>query len=154
MRRHATKRRTTTTSRDAGAAGADSIYGGGLLNWDRLRERTTKDVNDLALADIYLQADALPGTTMPVEVTVQNRGTAWMAVAELTVLVGKSAPQAFTVGTLAPGQTTTRKIHVQVPTLKSGELLQIAAQVLTEDTSGDVRPENNAKAVFFRPAQR
>lgn len=136
---------------DAGAAGTDPIYGGGLLNWDRLRERATKDVNDLALADIYLQAGVLPGTTMPVEVTVQNRGTAWMPVAELTVLVGESAPQKFTVGTLAPGQTTTRKIHVQVPTLQSGEMLQIAARVLTEDVFGDVRPENNAKAVFFRP---
>ena len=138
---------------DAGAAGTDPIYGGGLLNWDRLRERTTKDVNDLALADIYLQPDAMPGTTMPIEVTVQNRGTAWMSVAELTVLVGESAPQEFTVGTLSPGQTTTRKIHVQVPTLQSGEMLQIAARVLTEDASDDVRPENNTKAVFFRPTQ-
>ena len=139
---------------DAGAVGTDPIYGGGLLNWDRLRERTTTDVNDLALADIYLQAGALPGTTMPVEVTVQNRGTAWMAVAELMVLVGESAPQKFTIGALAPGQTTTRKIHVQVPPLQSGEMLQIAARVLAGDASGDVRPGNNAKAVFFRPAQR
>lgn len=138
---------------DAGAAGSDSVYGGGLLNWDRLRERTTKGIVDLALADIYLQTGAQPGTTMPVEVTVQNRGTSWMSAAELTVLIGESAPQEFTVGTLAPGQTTTRKVYVQVPALQSEEVLQIAARVLAEDETYEIRPENNVKAVFFRPLQ-
>jgi hypothetical protein len=138
---------------DAGAAGPDSTYGGGLLNWDRLRERTTTDVSDVALADIYLQPDALPGTTMPVEVTVQNRGTRWLSAAELTILIGESVPQEFTIGTLAPGQTTTRKVYTQVPAMQSGEMLEIAARVLAEDMSDDVRPENNVKAVFFRPVQ-
>ena len=136
---------------DAGAAGVDSVYGGGLLNWDRLRERTTKDIVDIALADIFLQTNAQPGTTMPVEVTVQNRGTFWTSAAELSVLVGDSAPQEFVVGTLAPGQTTTRKVYVQVPSLYSDEALQIAARVLTEDKTDDIRPDNNMKAVFFRP---
>lgn len=139
---------------DAGAAGPDPVYGGGLLNWDRLRERTTTDVVDVALADIYLQSDAQPGTIMPVEVTVQNRGTRWMAAGELMVLIGKSTPQEFTVGTLAPGQTTTRKVHVQVPPLQSDETLQIAARVLAEEASSDVRPENNTKAVFFEPMSK
>jgi subtilisin family serine protease len=136
---------------DAGAAGLDPTYGGGLLNWDRLRERTTTDVSDVALASIYLQPDAQPGTTMPIEVTVQNRGTRWLTAAELTILVGEAEPLEFTVGTLAPGQTTTRKVHTQVPTMQSGETLQIAARVLAEDASGDVRPDNNVKAVFFKP---
>jgi hypothetical protein len=88
---------------------------------------------------------------MPIEVTVQNRGTRWLTAAELTILVGEAEPLEFTVGTLAPGQTTTRKVHTQVPTMQSGETLQIAARVLAEDASGDVRPDNNVKAVFFKP---
>ena len=136
---------------DVGAAGPDSVYGDGSLNWDRLRERATNDVVDVALADIYLQADAQPGTTMPVEVTVQNRGTRWMSAGELKIQVGKSAPLGFTVGTLAPGQTTTRKIHVQVPMPQSDKVLQIAAQVLTEEKTDDIRPENNVKIVSFKP---
>lgn len=138
---------------EAGAAGPDSVYGGGLLNWDRLRERTMKDVDDLALADIYLQPDAQPGTMMPIEVIVQNRGTSWLAKGKLTILVGESAPVEFTVGNLAPGHTTTRKVHTQVPAMHSDETLQIAARVLAEGDSRDVRPENNVKAVFFRPVQ-
>lgn len=139
---------------DAGAAGSDPVYGRGLLNWDRLRERATTDIADLALADIYLQPDAMPGTTMPIEVTVQNRGTRWLSEAELTVFVGESTPLEFTVGTLAPGQTTTRNVYTQVPALQSEETLKIAAHVLSENPSNDVRPENNVKAVFFKPVQR
>ena len=77
-----------------------------------------------------------------------------MSAGELMVLVGESTPMEFTVGTLAPGQTTTRKVYTPVPTLQSGETLQIKALVLPEDASNDVRPENNNKAVLFRPITR
>ncbi len=139
---------------DAGAVGLDPYYGGGLLNWDRLRERNTTDVNDIALADIHLPSDARPGTTMPIEVIVQNRGTRWLTAAELTVMAGGSEPVEFTIGTLAPGQTTTRKIYKQLPTKQSDKALEIAAQVLAKGLDDDdVRPENNVKAVLFRPTQ-
>lgn len=138
---------------DAGAAGTDPVYGDGLLSWDRLRERATTDVSDVALADIYLQPDAQPGTIMPIEVTVQNRGTRLLTTAELKILVGEAVPEVFIIGTLVPGQTTTRKVHIQVPMSQSGETLQIAARVLAEEAGDDVRPENNVKAVFFRAVQ-
>lgn len=135
---------------EAGAVGPDPVYGGGLLSWDRLRERITTDVNDIALADIYLQSDAQPGTMMPVEVTVQNRGTSWITAGELVVLVGDSVPVEFVIGALAPGQTTSRKIHTQVPAMHSDQTLQVAARVLPESDLVDVRPDNNVKAVYFR----
>ena len=137
---------------EAGAAGPDPTYGNGLLNWDRLRERTTTDVNDIALAEIYLQPDAQPGTMMPVEVTVQNQGTSWITAGELVVLVGDSVSVEFVVGALAPGQTTSRKIHTQVPAMHSDETLKIAARVLSESDLVDVRPDNNIKAVYFSPS--
>jgi hypothetical protein len=139
---------------DAGAPGTDPVYGAGLVNWDRLRERDTAAILDVALADIYLQPDALPGTTMPIEVIVQNRGTTWLTTATLTVVVGESEPVDFTIGTLGPGKTTTRKVYTQVPSIDSTETLDIAAQVVPENPMDDVRLENNTKAVFFRPVQR
>ena len=139
---------------DAGAPGVDPVYGGGLVNWDRLRERRTAAVQDVALADIYLSPDALPGTTMPVEVTVQNRGTSWLTSSTLSVLVGEAEEAVdFTIGTLGPGRTTTRKVYTQVPSLDSNEALNIAAQVLPEESIDDVRLENNLKSVYFRPIQ-
>lgn len=138
---------------DAGAPGPDPVYGAGLVDWNRLRERAKPGILDVAVADIYLSPEAVPGTTMPIEVTVQNRGTNWFSNSTLSVLVGEAEPVDFTIGTLGPGQTTTRKVYAQVPSRESGVALSIAAQVMPEDLSADVRLENNLKAVFFQPLQ-
>lgn len=136
---------------EAGAPGVDPVYGAGLVNWDRLRERDTAAVVDVALAEIYLPPNALPGTTMPVEVVVQNRGTSWLTASTLTVVVGEGDPVDFTIGTLGPGNTTTRTVYTQVPSIDSDQSLDIAAQVLPDESLEDVRYENNTKAVFFKP---
>jgi subtilisin family serine protease len=138
---------------DQGAPGADPVYGSGAVDWDRLRERATVGLLDVALADIHLQPDALPGTTMPVEVTVQNRGTRWFSDAQLEVFIGEAEPVRFTLGSLGPGQTTTRKVFTSIPPLDSEETLSLAARVLPEKMMDDVRLENNVKAVTFRPAR-
>lgn len=135
---------------DAGAAGEDPMYGDGVIDWDRLRERGTTGILDLALADIYLDSAALPGTTMPIEVIVQNRGTQWSSEAVLEVMIDDAEPVSFTVGSLGPGLTTTRKVYSQVPSKEGGEALTIAARVLPEKLESDVRLENNMKAVFFQ----
>ena len=48
---------------DQGPPSADPFYGAGLVDWDRLRERATPNLLDVALADIYLQPNAQPGNT-------------------------------------------------------------------------------------------
>lgn len=136
---------------DAGAPGPDPVYGAGVVDWVRLRERDTPGISDLAIAGIHLNADAQPGTNMPVEVTVQNRGTKWFNQAQLEVLLNDAEPVRFTVGTLGPGQITTRKVYAQVPTRQSGQVLNLAARVLPEDLNEDVRLENNIKALQFQP---
>jgi subtilisin family serine protease len=138
---------------DAGAPGVDPVYGGGVVDWNRLRERAQPGILDVALADIYLSPEALPGTTMPIEVTVQNRGTKWLSNATLSVMVGEADPVDFTIGSLGPGQVTTRKVYTQVPSRESNVALNIAAQVVPEKLMDDVRLENNIKAVLFQPRQ-
>ncbi|MFU8847145.1 MAG: S8 family peptidase [Opitutales bacterium] len=136
---------------DAGAPGADPVYGAGVVDWDRLQERDTPGISDLALASIHLNPDALPGTNMPVEVTVQNRGTTWLNQAQLEVVVNDGEPMRFTIGTLGPGQITTRKVYAQVPSLQSKQTLNLAARVMPENVNEDVRLNNNIKAVQFQP---
>lgn len=138
---------------ERGAPGADPLYGAGLVDWDRIRERATPNLLDVALADIHLQPDALPGTTMPIEVTVQNRGTNWFSDAQLEVYIGEAEPVTFTLGSLGPGQTTTRKVFTQIPSMDSDEFLSIEARVLPEKLEDDVRLSNNLKSVSFRPAK-
>ena len=138
---------------DQGAPSTDPVYGAGLVDWDRLRERATPNLLDVALADIYLQPDTKPGTTMPIEVTVQNRGTNWFSDALLEVFVGEAKPVSFVLGSLGPGQTTTRKVYTQIPTLGSDETLSLTARVLPKELKDDVRLNNNIKAVSFHLAK-
>lgn len=137
---------------ERGAPGADPVYGAGVLDWDRLRERSTPDLLDVALADIHLPVDALPGTTAQVEVTIQNRGTSWLSGAELEVLVGEGEPMKFTLGSLSPGESTTRKVVAPVPSRESDATLNLAATVKPKQIQDDIRLENNIKAVTFRPS--
>ncbi|TVP80714.1 MAG: hypothetical protein EA353_03220 [Puniceicoccaceae bacterium] len=137
---------------EQGAPGLDPVYGAGVLDWDRLRERSTPGITDVALADIYLPSNSIPGTNTPVEVIVQNRGTKWLSGAELEVFVGEAKPVSFTLGSLGPGQTTTRQVVVQVPSKESAAALEIVARVKPENLQEDVRLENNVKAVSFRPS--
>jgi len=136
---------------EAGAPGPDPEYGAGVLDWSRLRERTTPDIQDVALAAIHLSPDAQPGTNMPIEVTVQNRGTQWLNAAQLEVRINDGEPVSFSIGTLGPGQITTRKVYALVPSQDSGQALNLAARVLPRDLNQDVRLENNLQAVQFRP---
>lgn len=138
------------TLNDQGAPGKDSVYGSGLIDWNRLRERYTTDLLDVALADIYLSSNALPGTTMPIEVTVQNRGTRWFNSAQLEVFIGENEPSRFTLGALSPGQITTRKVFSPIPLFNDGETLKIEARVLPKELKEDIRFENNVKSINFR----
>lgn len=139
---------------DEGAPNADPVYGSGVVDWNRLRERSIPDLTDVALAGIYLQPDAQPGTTMPIEVTVQNRGTNWFSEAQLEVFVGDAEePLTFTLGSLGPGQTTSRQIFTQIPSSESDEVLSLGARVIPEDLNADIRLENNAKVIHYKPAR-
>jgi hypothetical protein len=132
---------------DQGAPGTDPVYGAGVLDWDRIRERDTADVVDVALGDLYIPPDALPGTTTPVAITVQNRGTRWLSGARLEVFVGKGEPVEFTLGALSPGQTTTREVFAALPSATSADVLELAARVSAHGREADVRLNNNVKAI-------
>ena len=136
---------------DSGAPGRDPVYGAGAIDWQRLRERETAGILDIALAGIYLDPKAQPGTRMPISVTVQNRGTRWTNRAELDVMVNGGEPVNFTIGTLGPGQTSTRKVFALIPSINTEDSLKIAARVQPEDLKEDLRLDNNFEAVQFRP---
>ncbi|MFT5837475.1 MAG: hypothetical protein ACI9ZV_000980, partial [Candidatus Azotimanducaceae bacterium] len=69
------------------------------------------------------------------------------------VFIGEAEPVSFTLGSLGPGQTTTRKVFTQIPGLDSDEILTLVARVMPEDISQDIRLQNNIKAVTFKPTR-
>jgi subtilisin family serine protease len=136
---------------DQGAPGRDPLYGFGVVDWDRLRDRNEPDLLDLALADIYLPPDAVPGTSQEISVMVQNRGTAWASGANLQVEVAGAAPTTFVLGALGPGETVTRRISAAIPADGDSARLELSASVAAEAAGVDARPANDAKWVRFGP---
>lgn len=135
---------------EAGAPGIDAQYGGGLLDWDRLRERETSDVQDLAVAAIYLEPGLLPGTRVPIKVVIQNRGTAWMPKAELVVAQTGEEAEKFVISSLAPGAIAERTVFKHLPSLGEEVAIEMGARVSLEEGARDQRPENDERVARFR----
>ncbi|MGB0370187.1 MAG: S8 family peptidase [Opitutales bacterium] len=137
---------------EAGAPGDDPRFGGGVLDWDRMKENGDRGVVDVALASVYIPPSSLPGTLAAIDVTVENRGTQWLDQAELQIAIGDQEPKTYPISSLTVGETTTRRIYAEIPASEDDGLLQVRAQVLTEEVETDVRLENNMTAVRFLPA--
>ncbi len=137
---------------EAGAPGNDAEYGGGLLDWDRLRERETRDLQDLAVAAIHLEPGSLPGTRVPIQVVIENRGTAWMPKAELLVVQTGEETERFTLSSLAPGAIAKRAVFRHLPPAEEEIGVEIGARVSLEDGARDQRPENDIRVARFKAA--
>ena len=135
---------------EAGAPGDDPRFGGGVLDWERMRRHGERGVVDVALASIYIPQDSLPGTRAAVDVVVENRGTQWLNGAQLEVQVAGESPKAFPISSLTVGETTTRRIYADVPASET-ESLQVRARVMPKESDVDIRDENNMTGVRFRP---
>lgn len=138
---------------EAGAPGIDASYGGGLVDWDRLRERETSDLRDLAVAAIHMELGSQPGTRVPVKVVVQNRGTTWIPEAELTVVQAGQDTEEFLITSLAPGAIAERTLYRYLPSAGVDAVVEMGAQVALEDGTADRRPENNTRFIRFTPAK-
>ncbi|TVP75211.1 MAG: hypothetical protein EA353_14370 [Puniceicoccaceae bacterium] len=130
---------------DAGLPGADDTFGGGIVSWDRIERRNQTNVVDVAIADIHIPHDAVPGQTTPVTILVQNRGTAWLGDTTLTVQTSQGEPETFTVGSLDAGGVAPQVIYVSMPNRDSGEFVDVLAQVSPPGNREDVDLSNNLR---------
>lgn len=133
---------------ESGALGPDPLYGGGWVDWDRLSDTGESERADIALADIHLPADALPGTNVPVEVIIQNRGNQWLSGGELAIQISdESEVQSFPLRSMQPGEALSYKVFAQIPPAHWDKLLRIAAQVKPDESIEDRVPENNFRII-------
>ncbi len=89
---------------EAGLPGPDALYGAGILNIERLLWRDTPGVVNLAVVPPFVDISSFEGSTLPVHVALQNRGTTDLSQTSMQILVDGVAYQ-HTVGNLAPGQS-------------------------------------------------
>lgn len=136
---------------DSGAPGTDPVYGGGWIDWGRLRERDISGILDVSVASIYIDPSLRPGARASVLVTVQNRGTEWLPGGTLEVRLDDQPSQSFTISSLQVGETSTREVYTMLPTSAHKVPLVVDAEVVSSGAQLDTRPENNRLRLGVQP---
>ncbi len=127
---------------ETGPPGADPAYGQGILDLERLSQRRTMGLHDLAVASHWIYAsDADAQGGIPIQVTVQNRGTVTESYSILTVTDGRSTLR-FTLPSLAPGTTATSVFHLDPSGGGSPPFIQ---SIVSRPGVQDYRPDNNTR---------
>ncbi|MFM7182112.1 MAG: S8 family peptidase [Verrucomicrobiales bacterium] len=125
---------------EAGALGADTGYGGGILDVGRVMSSSTPGIVDLAVANQSLSVNASGGT---IETIVQNRGTASIPAASLTVTAaGKQT--VVPVPALAPGESASRTVRLGTAADYQKPGATILSSVSVSEGS-DAKPSNNSR---------
>lgn len=133
---------------ETGPPGADPAYGQGTLDLERLSQRRTMGLHDLAVASHWIYAsDAGAQGAIPVQVTVQNRGTVTESYSILTVTDGRSTRR-FTLPSLDPGTTATSVFHLDPSGGDSPPFIQSS---VSRPGVQDYRPDNNTRTSILSP---
>lgn len=89
---------------EAGPLGKDPAFGAGVLSVQRALRRNTGGISDLAVVAPYADLANINNGSVPVYLSLQNRGTTTVRQSRLTLTVD-GADYVHTVGELQPGQS-------------------------------------------------
>lgn len=134
-----------TYADDASAPGIDVNVGHGALNMDRILDRDQSGIADAALADFYLDFDQATETTIPLMVTVQNRGTESLRSVSIDLVQNEGQSQRIYLGQLIENQTTSHTIYLDRSQLTSETGYTIQAQTYLGGQT-DSREDNDSKS--------
>ena len=134
-----------TYADDASAPGIDVNIGHGTLNMDRVLDRNQSGIADAALADFYLDFEQATETTIPLMVTVQNRGTESLRSVSINLVQNEGQSQRIYLGQLVENETTSHTIYLDRSQLTSETGYTINAQTYLGGQI-DSREDNNTKS--------
>ena len=107
-------------SNDAGAPGADDMYGAGILDVERLTTRDADGVYDMVAMSPHVRNDAATGK-LHVDISAQNRGTEPIDEVKLVVEWNQTS-QTFTFFNVGVGDTISQPFTFAHDTLTDGLL--------------------------------
>lgn len=131
---------------EAGDLGADTGYGGGILDVGRIMSSKTPGIIDLAVATQSLTVNGSGGN---IETIVQNQGTANTPAAFLTVTAA-GQQTVVPVPALAPGEAASRTVRLGTAADYQTPGASIISAISTGDGSSDARPANNSRTSNVR----
>ncbi|MBT5816534.1 MAG: S8 family serine peptidase [Opitutales bacterium] len=134
---------------DASAPGIDVNIGNGTLNMDRVLNRDQSGIADAALADFYLDFEQATETTIPLMVTVQNRGTEPLRSVSINLTQNEGQSQQIYLGQLIEDETTSHTIYLDRSRLTSETGYTIQAKTRLSGQT-DSREGNDAKSGLLK----
>lgn len=134
---------------DTGLPGDDPQYGAGVLNAERLESLGEPGIFDMALADLYPAIEQSDGTSFPLYVSFQNRGTEFIPTATVEISVN-GTPYAYTFSGIDLGDVESVQIPLDESLLEGGFSYSVKAQVKLPETYTDSRPANDAGDITMR----
>ncbi len=140
-------------SDDAGASGNDPYYGAGVLNMNRVLARNQSGVHDVAIADYYFNPQDLNSSQVriPVQITIQNRGTTALSSVSLDVINNGQTQRTY-FNAMPAGSVRSQTISVPASSLRSQNGAAIQSNVKTIGVT-DINPSNNSRSVTLRLQQ-
>ncbi|MEX1119861.1 MAG: S8 family serine peptidase [Terrimicrobiaceae bacterium] len=135
---------------DAGTPGKDAYYGAGILNVGRIINRNQPNLHDIAIADYYFNPQDLNTSqpTIPVQVTIQNRGTSTLSSVSLDVVNNGQSQRSY-FNAVPSGSVRTQTISIPASVLRSQSGSTLQSQVRTIGVQ-DVNPANNQRSATLR----
>ena len=130
---------------DGGAPGLDVETGNGTLNIDRVLSRDEPNIYDAAVCDFYLDYSQATASTIPLLVTVENRGTERLNSVSMEIVQNGGFPQKVYLGRLLENETTAHTIYLDRAQLAPEFGYTIQAETIISGRE-DSRSENDAKS--------
>ncbi len=129
---------------EAGRAGPDALYGGGVVDLGRTLRRDEPGIVDVAVASNILEESQTPGLNPELFVTVENRGTETLINSTVNIDTRFGTNQ-LNVTTLPPGETKTFKIQLPTTALDPTQSLRVQTSVTPGNGQIDGFPKNNTR---------
>lgn len=129
---------------DAGLPNADPDFGSGILDLGQIMNHDTSGIYDAAVTGQVLVNPETPGGLPEVWVTIQNQGTETLINSPVSIS-SPSGEQNLNISSLAPGQTQTFQIPLNLPF--NGEPATVTTQVQTSES--DANASDNSRSDHF-----
>lgn len=129
---------------EGGAPGTDNEIGEGVLNMDRVLNRNEPNIYDAALADFYLDLQNATDTTIPLIVSVENRGTERLSSVSVEITENDGIPQKIYLGTLQENDTASHTIYLDKSQLQTEQGYSIQGRTSLAGNE-DSRVSNDSK---------
>jgi len=134
-------------SDDAGAPGKDPEYGCGILDMQRVLNRKTRGIYDVALAGNYLSGEGAEKGQIHLLVSAQNCGTERLSGADLNVRIGDSE-STMILPAMDVGETVARQLTIRADQVNASSGITVSSRVSLRDAT-DSNPQNNSRATAF-----